>query len=87
MKPSASAMEQSKTLAHQEPLTQRYPLSLIKAFRAGCVVFATGMLLLLLMIFVDFWMVGIACATCLTIGSGIVVFALLRGQEIDEQNA
>lgn len=67
-------------------LETNYPLYLIKAFRAGCIAFAVGAILLLITIFYDGDAIKISGAAFLALGSVTVVFTLLRGQELDERN-
>lgn len=71
--------------AGRQPDTD-YPPYLVKAFRAGSVAFAIGVIFLLATILFNSDAVRIGGATFLAVGSVTVALALLRGQDLDERN-
>ena len=62
-----------------------FPLSLVRLFVAGGLMFLVGLLLLLLFIFVHIETVNFLGIALLTMGSVIVALTLLRGQDVVER--
>lgn len=76
--------ETTHDVTHRDKAQASYPAELIRAFKAGVVVITIGIVLIVVAIFLANRPVNVAGAALFVIGSLVAVFALLRGQELDE---